>query len=242
MKSYFQTSLRTIVIFLAGMMPLVFYGQIKTDSPFEKYMYLSVNGGITQYYGDLNKNYFYSTNAKPAFGFILGGQISPLFGVRGQFMYGTIAGENADFKFISNLWDGTVDLSLNFSNLIGGYKKRLVSFYGFGGAGIASISSRLSESDGTTVAEIGKHYNKDAIYEFVVPVGFGANMTLSQKLDLNFEYGNRILFTDNKLDAKPGLGLNDHYGYVSLGLTYNFFFSTNMWNLPRQIFFGLFHL
>jgi len=241
MKSYFQTSLRTIVIFLAGMMPLVFYGQDKADSPFEGYLYLSVNGGITQYYGDLNKDYFYSTLAKPAFGFIAGYQISPLLGVRGQFMGGKIEGEKNGYMFISHLWDGTVDLSLNISNLIGGYKERIVSCYGFGGAGIASFSSRLSQSDGTIVAENGKRYNKDGIYEFVVPVGIGANLAVSQKIDFNVEYGNRFLFTDDKLDLTYRK-LNDHYGYISLGLTYNFFLSTNMWNLPRQIFFGLFHL
>lgn len=243
MQSDCQISLKAIVIILVVMLPLVFYGQTRKTSSFEGYAYLNVNGGITQYYGDLNTNDYYNTKFKPAFSLIMGSQFSPLLSVRGQLMNGKIVGENTQFKFIANLWDGTFDLSLNISNLISGYHKRLVSFYSFGGAGISTFSSRRSLLDGTVVEEKGKRYNKNAIYEFIVPFGIGASLALAPKVDLNFEYGNRILFSDDNLDAKPAVGKNDYYAYLSLGLTYkfNFFPIDNMWNLPRKGFWGLFN-
>ena len=60
MKRFYKTRLSAIVLFAALMMPLAFYGQNKTTSPFEKYIYLNANGGITQYFGDINKDDFYN--------------------------------------------------------------------------------------------------------------------------------------------------------------------------------------
>ena len=237
MKSHYKFSLQAIALFIIMMMPLAFYGQTKTAvSPFEKYVYINANGGITQYFGDINEDYLFNKKMKPAYGFIAGYQFSPLFGVRGQFMNGKLLSERTsnDRKLESSLWSGSLDLTLNFSNLIGGYKERTVAFYGFGGAGMSSFSSRLSVlSDGTVISSNGAGNSQTAINEFVFPVGLGASLALAPKFDLNLEYRDCFLFKDDKLDMYAS-GKNDLFGYASLGLTYKFLPGNNIKNMVKN--------
>lgn len=232
MKSYYQANLRTIVILLSLMMPLAFYGQTKKASTFDRYLYLNGNAGITQYFGDLNSFDFYNAKVKPAYGFIMGYQFSPIFGVRGQFVNGKLLSERKDhdLKLESSIVDGTLDLTLNLSNLIGGYKDRTLSFYGFGGAGVSSFSSRLTKlSDGTFVQANGKGNTPfTAINELVLPIGFGASFALAEKFDLNLEYRDCLLLSDDKLDMFKFGAPRDYYGYASLGLTYKFMPGANI--------------
>jgi len=58
--------------------------------PFKSHWMLQVNGGITQYYGDLNVEDWYNPDPKTGFGGILGYQFSPVFGVRSQFVAGKL--------------------------------------------------------------------------------------------------------------------------------------------------------
>ena len=242
MKSYYRTSLRATVFLLAIILPLTFYGQNKTSSPFERYIYLNGNGGITQYFGDLNKNDLFNKKMKAAYGLILGYQFSPVLGIRGQFMNGKLLSEsevdylNMGLKLESSVWDGSIDLTLSLSNLIGGYKERTVSFYGFGGAGISSFSSRLTKlSDGSFVSANGKgNPPNKAINEFILPVGIGASLALAKKVDLNLEYRDCFLFEDYKLDMLKHGNKNDLYGYASLGLTYKFLPSDYIKNMVKN--------
>lgn len=235
MKSYYQTKLRTIVFLLCLMMPLAFYGQTKTaktTSTFDRYLYVNGNVGITQYFGDLNSYNVYNANAKLGYGFILGYQFSPVLGVRGQFMNGKLLSKRKDhdLELESSIADGSLDLTLSLSNLIGGYKERTLSFYGFGGAGMASFSSRLIKlSDGTFIRANGKgNSSSSAVNEFVLPLGIGANFALAKKLDLNLEYRQCVLFSDDKLDLFKARAPRDYYGYASLGLTYKFMPGANI--------------
>jgi hypothetical protein len=86
MRRNYKTSLKAVVILFTLLLPFTFYGQTKKDTTFTRYLYINVNGGITQYFGDLNKFDFYNKKIDLAYGFNLGYQISPVLGVRGQFM------------------------------------------------------------------------------------------------------------------------------------------------------------
>jgi tetratricopeptide (TPR) repeat protein len=238
MKSFYKTNLSAILLYAALMMPLAFYGQNKTTSPFEKYIYLNANGGITQYFGDININDFYNEKIDMAYGLILGYQVTPLFGVRGQFMNGKLLSERSskNLKLESSIWDGSIDLTANFSNLIGGYKERTLSFYGFGGAGFASFSSRLTKlSDGSFVSANGKGNSPNtALNKFIFPLGLGASLAVAKKVEVNLEYRDCFLFSDAQLDMYEALKKDDHYGYASLGLTYKFLPSDNINNMVKN--------
>lgn len=238
MEKHYKSSLRAIVFFVVMMMPLAFYGQSKpASSPFEKYVYINANGGITQYFGDINKYYLINKKVKPAYGLIMGYQFSPVLGVRGTFMNGKLLSERTsnDRKLESSIWSGSINLTANINNLIGGYKERTLSFYGFGGIGNASFSSRLSQlSDGTVISANGAgNAPNDAINEIVFPVGLGANLALAPKFDLTLEYRDCFLFKDDKLDMYES-GKNDLYGYGALGLTYKFLPGNNIKNMVKN--------
>lgn len=238
MKRFYKTRLSLIIFFAAMIMPLAFYGQTKTKSSFEKYIYLNANGGVTQYFGDINIHDYYNKKIDMAYGLILGYQFNPVFGLRGQFMNGKLLSERAskNLKLESSIWDGSVDLTVSLSNLIGGYKERTLSFYGFGGGGIASFSSRLTKlTDGSFISANGKgNTPNDALNKFIFPIGLGASLALAKKVDLNLEYRDCFLFSDADLDMYEALKKDDHYGYASLGLTYKFLPGDNIKNMVRD--------
>ena len=223
MKNRYKTSFKAIVFLVVTLMPLAFYGQSTKDTTFTRYFYVNGNVGITQYFGDLNIANFTNKKMPFAFGFNVGYQLSPVFGVRGQFMNGKLLSERAskDLKLESSIFDGSLNLTLNLSNLIGGYKERTLSFYGFGGAGISSFSSKQTKiSDGSLIKANGQGNGKNAIYEFFLPIGLGTSLAVAKNFDVNIEYRNCMLLSDDKLDLYPAIKKDDHYGYASLGLTY----------------------
>jgi Flp pilus assembly protein TadD/outer membrane protein OmpA-like peptidoglycan-associated protein len=234
MRRNYKTSLTAVVVLFALLLPLTFYGQSKKDTTFTRYYYVNGNAGITQYFGDLNKYNFYNKKMKLALGLNLGYQISPVLGIRGQFMAGKLISErpekNPPLKLESKIWDGTAALTFNLSNLIGGYKERMFSFYGFGGGGISSFSSKLTNlKDGSFIESNGKAYPpSNVIYEFIIPLGIGSSMALNNNFDVNLEYRDCFLFSDEQLDMYKALKKDDHYGYASLGLTYKFLANDNL--------------
>ena len=64
------------------LMPLSFYGQMFKGIHFKGNFYLNANGGITQYFGDLNKNSYYNAKLDKAAGLFVGYQLSPVIGVK----------------------------------------------------------------------------------------------------------------------------------------------------------------
>ncbi len=231
MKQFYTTNFRSIVFLLALLMPLSFYGQLFTRTHFQGNFYLNANGGITQYYGDLNKYSHYNSTMDKAAGLFVGYQVSPVIGVRAQLMYGNIASVYNGYGLNSRVIDGTVNLVLNISNLTGGEKDRTVSFYAFGGAGIGLVKATkttLSDSKATVLSS----------NPFVIPAGLGAALALSQLVDLNLEYRQCCVLSDQALDITDRISPHDYYGYFSIGLTYNFVMRNN-WDLPRTTFFDL---
>ena len=232
MRRIYKTNLKAVVFVLFVLMPLAFYGQSRKDTTFTHYLYINGNGGITQYFGDLNKNDFYNKKLDYAYGLNLGYQFTPLLGLRGQFMNGKLLSEreSKNIKLESSLWDASINFTVSLSNLISGYKERTLAFYTFAGAGMSSFSSRLTKlSDGSFIKANGKgNPPASAINEFVFPIGIGANLALAKKVDLNLEYRDCFLFSDNKLDMFNAMKRDDHYGYASLGLTYKFLPNDNI--------------
>lgn len=198
-----------------------FAQEVKTGNPFKGYLYLQPNAGVSQYYGDLNKDDLWNKNPKPGFGAALGYQISPAFGIRGQFLKTKLYSESFDRneKFSSDLWDGALNLTLNINEIFADYNdKRFLNFYLFGGAGISSFSSKIEDfTTGAVISESAQTQN-----EFFVPVGAGVSLRLSNTFSINLEYGDHMTFKDNSLDLTAAGKPRDHYSYASAGLNIRF--------------------
>ena len=217
--------LSIIVILIIAFQIVSFKTFAQTESPeipFKNYAYLQPSIGLSQYFGDLNKKDFWNQNPKFAFGAALGYQISPVFGIRGQFVKAKLYSERTDQNKIltSKLWDGAMHLTININEIFAEYNaKRFMNFYVFTGIGGTSFKSKLE--DGTTGIILKEHPDRQN-YMFL-PLGAGAAFRLSNTFSVNLEYGDRTIFGGTKLDfVDAGKENNDHYSYASAGLQINF--------------------
>lgn len=194
----------------------------KVKIPFHGYLYIQPNLGGSQYFGDLNKKDLWNQDPKFAWGAVLGYQLTPVFGVRGQFdklnLYSLRADQNKILN--SDLWDGAFHFTVNINEIFADYNpKRLVNFYLFTGAGIANFKSKLE--DATTGIVVNQHTSWEK--SFSLPVGAGAAIRLSNTFSINLEYTDHTIFAAKKLDfTDGGHENNDHYSYASAGLQINF--------------------
>jgi hypothetical protein len=217
--------LKLFSVLVYVIIPFLLHAQEKDTSAsalmFQSHWTLQLNGGLTQYYGDLNKEDWFNANRKAAFGGALGYQLSPVFGLRGQVVAGKLYCEDIDrdLKLNTDFWDAGLNLTVNVNEIFADYNpKRFINFYLFGGAGFTSFYSTTdSLTSGALAQESGSRQN-----EFFVPLGLGAEFRLAEKIGLNLEYGDHITFKDGTLDfiekAKP----RDQYSYASIGLTFRF--------------------
>jgi len=212
----------TLILILLPMILLSQDAQ-STSKPvvFKPHWTIQLNGGATQYFGDLNKDDWFNQSPKAGFGGILGYQFSPLLGTRLQFVGGKLFSEHEikGQKLNSNFMDAALHLTLNINELFADYNpKRPVNFYLFTGAGLSSFLS--TTTDFSTAAEIQKHASRQN--ELFVPIGLGAGFRLTDAVELNIEYGDHLLFTDNSLDFFESQKARDHYSYASAGISFRF--------------------
>lgn len=189
--------------------------------PFHGYFYIQPNIGLSQYFGDLNKDDFWNNDRQLGYGGVLGYQLSPLFGLRGQFLKTDLYSERADqdLKLNSDLWDGALNLTLNVNEIFAKYNaKRFLNIYLFTGAGISNFKSDITQLSTNTLLDS----HTDWQHQFFLPVGGGASFRLSNTFSVNLEYGDHIFFDGAALDFKDGSKRDDHYSYVSAGVQINF--------------------
>jgi OmpA-OmpF porin, OOP family len=194
----------------------------RPGNTFEKYGYVGINGGISQYFGDLNKDDFFNKKLGWGAGVLGGCQLSPVFGLRGQFVTGRLKSERTDTHFqilAADYFDLGLNLTLNINELIGKYNPdRLLNFYVFGGPGFSSYHSLVTGLDGVKLTETDGRTN-----EFILPFGAGVSLRLAKMVDLNLEYGDHFTFNDDKLDFLSFTDPRDHYSYASAGLTFKLY-------------------
>jgi outer membrane protein OmpA-like peptidoglycan-associated protein len=216
---------KIFIALILGIVPFAIQAQKSSvsNSPasFMPHWNVQINGGLTQYFGDLNKDNLFNKSVMGGFSGIIGYQINPVFGVRGQFLQGKFNSKNDDkqLKLNDDLWDGSMQLTANINEIFSTYNpKRFVNFYVFGGAGLTSFVATLTDlSSGFAVDSIGKRQN-----ELFVPVGVGAAFRMAKKVSLNIEYADHITFKDNTLDMFPASRGHDQYSYLSFGLGLDF--------------------
>jgi outer membrane protein OmpA-like peptidoglycan-associated protein/opacity protein-like surface antigen len=217
-----RMALIVVAIIAFNLVSITSSAQDKLNSkPMKSYLYLQPNVGVTQYFGDINESNFFNKNLKLGFGAVLGYQISPVFGLRSQFLKTNLYGERTDQnrKFESDLWDAALHLTLNVNELFSEYNdKRFFNLYLFGGAGVTSYKSSLESITPSAVT----NSHSDRQNEFILPLGAGVSFRISNNLSVNLEYGDHITFQSDNLDFTDGVKKNDHYSYASAGLQIRF--------------------
>jgi len=151
--------------------------------------------------------------------------LSNVFGIRGQGLYGKLAGtrrENNRF-FEATIFDYSLQTTINFNNLFSSYNQyRPLNIYGIIGIGISNWETELQELNSGIVIGGNGRVNSGLLKmttEAFVPVGLGLSFRLSDKININAESTIRITNSDI-LDATEGGSKYDMYSFTSLGVTY----------------------
>lgn len=203
------------------------------QSSMDYHWYINANAGITQMYGDLSNatNPIEKLSDETDFGYgaRLGKLISPVFFGHFQFINARFKGykESNDLAFETELMEYQLGTTINFMNLFGENKNRIVTLYGLLGASAITFRSQsYIKSTGEIVNGYGYEENgtgEKASMEtaFAIPAGLGLDFRLADRWYVNLEAGFRAAFSD-QLDGQEKGSANDPYYYGSLGITYLF--------------------
>ncbi len=251
MKKLSYKSLLLLLILMFGISPAFVSGQETTKennapkSTFDKHFFLQASGGMSQFYGDLNKNEFFNLRTNLVYGFGLGYQFSPVIGLRGTFNNGWVVStfDKDSLRLSSSVWDAQLNLTVSLTNLLFGYKpERFLNVYAFTGGVYSTYSSILYFNNGTVqrdddnvIDRFGPSADppKDkAATAFGLPLGVGLNMRLAEKWDLNLEYNQRYTFKDDMDITEKNK--NDVYATLMLGVTYKFIPSANLKSMAKN--------
>ncbi|MFA5781131.1 MAG: OmpA family protein [Bacteroidales bacterium] len=235
----------TIICLLVVALNAVSYAQTDNGTGKVKYNTWSVtlSGGSMLFYGDLRQFDFYPiskqngkdwytfttdiSERKMGFGIAVSKQISPIFGVQGEFQKGKLGGvkKGVDAYFTADVLKYGINGIVNFTNLFfPNCKNRSISFYGI--AGLEYLDFKTVEKKISTDAEIMSYgcgnygQEKKQTTELAIPLGLGLKYKLFPKFDLGVECILNNINTD-KLDARVRTNTaKDKYGYTAITITY----------------------
>ncbi|VAW30106.1 hypothetical protein MNBD_BACTEROID07-546, partial [hydrothermal vent metagenome] len=200
---------------------------------FSPYWEIGVNGGTSLFFGDIKEKYFFPVSKdnnewRLGGGLITGYQFTPVFGLRGQMLYGQLAGTKRSLNryFEGDYLEFNLNTTINLNNLFGKKRSnRFASTYLLVGVGITNYNSTFyTLSTGTKIGYIGFGSGsgiKGRTLEGILTGGVGVNFRVNDHFIVNFETANRIMNSD-EMDGWVKNFKYDVYNYTSLGLTYRF--------------------
>ena len=125
MKKVNYKSFVMMLILMFGLAPVLVFGQEESTeksekkSSFDKHFYLQASGGVSQFFGDVNKFDFHNERMNFFYGLGAGYQFSPVIGVRGLFNNGWVVStrEESDLRMSSSVWDAQLQVTASLTNL-----------------------------------------------------------------------------------------------------------------------------
>jgi hypothetical protein len=207
---------------LALLLPLCMSAQ-KTE--------VGVFAGIMNYQGDFVGPKASLKDSGPALGLLAKYHLSNALAIRASFNIGQIKGDDAnfednrrrDFSFESNLFDlsGAIEYSFFSRDRYddGGTFKKGISPYLYIGLGIVNASPEVTVPDGKTLTS--EELDASTLH-FMVPIGGGLKIDLSETLTLGAEITVRPTFSDylDGLSESANPDKDDWYAMGGLTLTY----------------------
>lgn len=204
-----------------------------TQSAFHPHWQIGVGFGTALFFGDVKQNDY-----KPTFtdkdeiryggDFTLGYNFSPVFGLRGTFLYAHVAGENDVITryFYSDILEYALNLDVNLSNIFSRYRSdRVVDFNLILGVGQAHFNSKTENWATGSVHKIGYGKGKGIdgrTIETILLAGLGLDFRLNNNMTLRLESVLRGMDTD-MMDGIEGFRFKyDMYNYTSLKYIYKF--------------------
>ena len=224
MKNFMQKILSIVPILFV----LLFLNKVDAQKVQPNRWFINANGGISVFYGDV-KRYDYipdwesPSEIQAMYSASLGKEISKIFSVRAQFLYGDLSGhkKSARYHFNSVVMGGHILADVNLYYLFTGvrYGDTKMNIFTSLGVGYMNWDSKLYYdtplADGTELMDA----SKTGALSF--PASLSAEYLFNKNFSANVE-GLLYVVTSDEVDAKPGGIKVDMISYYSLGITYKF--------------------
>ncbi|MCF8230761.1 MAG: tetratricopeptide repeat protein [Bacteroidales bacterium] len=237
MKKSSFTIKGTATVIMLLLMPILFFGQNQGNNKsnsFARHWYISLNGGISQFWGDVQDQNPFEKISEDKFmgGLAIGHQFSPVFGLRGNVQYGSLYSTkykdiSPDYEMeASPLLDYSLQATVSLVNLFSDYNPdRKLDLYGFAGLGFSNWETEWRNKN--TGQVLGSNGGVDAssglfglTTEGYIPVGAGLSYKLNDTFTLGLEQLWNGVNTDI-LDAQEGGFDYDIYSNTRLNLKMN---------------------
>ncbi len=195
---------------------------------------IGVSAGPNVFFGDLKVHKFWPATEnmnewRAAGSFYLIKQFTHVFALRGQIIYGQIAGTKRLYTngatcnqyFEGSLAEPNLNLIINFMNIFGYKPERRFFLYGTVGIGMAFWHTQKYDLvTRAKIGEAGKNF-PDWTKEAVIPAGLGAWYSIGDKVNLGLEWTLHAVNSD-RLDATVGGYKYDMFSFLSFNVTFNF--------------------
>ena len=198
------------------------------------YWELNGNAGTSLFFGDI-KQYRWVPAGVPMSewrmgeGLQFGRQFSYVFGLRGQFLFGKLAGVKSDWDryFYSDYFETNLNVTMNLNNLFGKNKRsdRFFNIYLYGGIGLTQYNTTVYElSTDKVLHKVGYGHGSGfngRTLEGILVGGIGADFRINDNFRITLETANRAMNSDYMDHWDKGFKY-DIYNYTSIGISWRF--------------------
>ena len=216
---------------------LVFVSTV-TKAQSKSYWEVNINGGPSIFFGDIKQYMIVPVSENEnswrfAAGLQLGRQLSYVFGVRGQALYGQVAGTRREWNryFQSDYIETNLNLTVNLNNIFGKKRSdRFFNVYLITGIGLTQYNTTVYQlGTNKVLAKVGNGAGKGIngrTLEGILTVGMGADFRITDNFHINLESAHRGMNSDAFDHWENGFPF-DIYNYTSLGLSWRFGLKNN---------------
>lgn len=181
---------------------------------------INVNGGRTSFFGDVSlyDEQFDEKMTKEgswACGVGIARQLTYVFSIEGQAVFGQLAGSNSKSEFLSNINEYSVQLTADLVNMLIPDNRASLHPYAKLGMGQFNFNTALKYYDPNKANIVVESTTPEFVYLF----GGGAFYILSNSFDLNAEFLARRMNND-RIDGTPNKEDDDYYSYFSVGVVF----------------------
>lgn len=222
-----------LFVFLIFLSTTITAQSFNKGSSSKSYWQINANFGTSLFFGDIKQYRIapvsnYENEWRFAGGFQLVKQISPVFGIRGQGLFGQVAGTRREWNryFESNYIEFNLNTTISLRNIIRKYQpKQFWDAYFIIGIGITNYNTEVYDLATKKVVQTVGYGNGKGIggrtLQGIMTGGLGLDFRLSNKVNLNLESANRIMNSD-MMDGRVSGFKYDVYNYTSFGISYKF--------------------
>lgn len=238
MRLYSKKSgkLLLVLLIVIASLKVSFTQTFSPNSSFVSHWQIQADVGTSLFFGDIKQYQWwpvhnYENEWKFALGLQLNKQISPVFAIRGQGLYGHLAGTRRAWNkhFETDYFEFNLNTTVNLNNIFANYRNdRFLNAYLIFGLGLINYNTSIYElGTNKLLQSVGNGNGKSfggRTLEGVFLGGFGLDFRLTNQMSLNLETANRIMNSD-MLDGHISHFKYDVYNITTLGIAYKFGYS-----------------